>query len=186
MATGTTKRSAAARTGTTRKAPAKTAVKNAASKTTAGNPSAAKAPVMPPAKPPVKPPVKQRPRNTAAVQAAAPAPAAETVTVNPASSATAKTDLRKKELIEQVVAQSGVKKKDAKPVVEAMLSILGDTLAEGRELNLQPFGKLRINRSEERSNGRIIVCKLRQANPGGEKSQDGENSSAAPLADTEG
>lgn len=182
MATGTTKRSAAARTGTTRKAPAKTAVKTAASKTTAGNPSAAKAPIRPPAKPPVK----QRPRNTAAVQAAAPAPAAETVTVNPASSAPAKTDLRKKELIEQVVAQSGVKKKDAKPVVEAMLSILGDTLAEGRELNLQPFGKLRINRSEERSNGRIIVCKLRQANPGGEKSQDGENSSAAPLADTEG
>ncbi|WP_372572518.1 HU family DNA-binding protein [Ruegeria jejuensis] len=71
-------------------------------------------------------------------------------------------ELRKKELIDQVVARSGVKKKDAKPVVEALLAILGETVAEGRELNLQPFGKLKINRSEEKANGRVVICRLRQ------------------------
>lgn len=159
MATGTTKRPAAARTSATRKT---TTRKAPAKKTTA--------------------------RNSAAVKAAAPAPAsakAATV-VKAAPAAPGPADLRKKELIDLVVEQSGVKKKDAKPVVEAMLAILGESLASGRELNLQPFGKLRINRSEERSNGRIIVCKLRQANASGEKSQDDEKSAATPLADAEG
>lgn len=74
-------------------------------------------------------------------------------------------DMKKKELIDLVVARSGIKKKDAKPVVEAVLAVLGETISDGRELNLQPFGKLRINRVLEKSNGRIIVCKLRQSLP---------------------
>lgn len=74
----------------------------------------------------------------------------------------AEADMRKKELIDLVVERSEIKKKYAKPAVEAMLSVLGETLASGRELNLQPMGKLRINRTEEKANGRIIICKLRQ------------------------
>ena len=78
-------------------------------------------------------------------------------------------DMRKKELIDLAVARSGVKKKDAKPTVEAVLAILGEAIADGRELNLQPFGKLRINRSEMKPNGKVIVCKLRQSNAAKEK-----------------
>lgn len=74
-------------------------------------------------------------------------------------------DMKKKELIELVVNRSGIKKKDAKPVIESMLAVLGETVAEGRELNLQPFGKLRINRAIEKPNGRITICKLRQSGP---------------------
>lgn len=72
-------------------------------------------------------------------------------------------EMKKKELVDLVVSRSGVKKKDAKPVVEAMLAVLGESIAEGREMNLQPFGKLRINRTVEKHNGRITVCKLRQS-----------------------
>jgi DNA-binding protein len=72
-------------------------------------------------------------------------------------------DLKKKELIDLVVERSNIKKKDAKPVVEAMLAVLGETIASGRELNLQPLGKLRINRSTDKGNGRVIICKLRQS-----------------------
>ena len=43
-----------------------------------------------------------------------------------------------------------------------VLALLGESLADGRELNLQPFGKLRINRAEEHANYRIVICKLRQ------------------------
>jgi len=76
-------------------------------------------------------------------------------------------DLKKKELIDLVVERSKIKKKDAKPVVEAMLAVLGETIASGRELNLQPLGKLRINRSTDKGNGRVIICKLRQSTAGG-------------------
>lgn len=71
-------------------------------------------------------------------------------------------DLKKKELIDLVVARAGVKKRDAKPAVEAALAILGEAIAEGRELNLPPLGKLRINRAEDKANGRVTICKLRQ------------------------
>lgn len=71
-------------------------------------------------------------------------------------------ELKKRELLERVVTRSGVKKRDAKLVVEAMLAVMGEALAEGQELNLQPFGKLKINRVKESANGRILNCRLRQ------------------------
>lgn len=76
-------------------------------------------------------------------------------------------ELKKRELIDLVVDRAGIKKKDAKPAVEAALAILGEAIASGRELNLQPLGKLRINRVEDKENGRVIVCKLRQSNSTG-------------------
>ena len=78
-------------------------------------------------------------------------------------------ELKKKELVDMVVVRSGIKKKDAKPVVEAMLVVLGETIAAGREWNLQPLGKLRINRAEIKDNGRVIICKLRQSKAAIEK-----------------
>jgi len=81
-------------------------------------------------------------------------------------------DLKKRELIDMVVERSGIKKKDAKPVVEAMLAVLGETVASGRELNLQPLGKLRINRTIDKSNGRVFVCKLRQSDASKSKAKD--------------
>ncbi|MCF6443662.1 HU family DNA-binding protein [Nereida sp. MMG025] len=70
--------------------------------------------------------------------------------------------LKKKELIERVVEKSGIKKKDAKPVIEAMLDVLGTAIASGEELNLQPFGKVKVNREKEMSGAKIFVCKIRQ------------------------
>ena len=71
-------------------------------------------------------------------------------------------ELKKKELFDLVVARSGMKKKDVKPVVEAMLGVLGDVLAEQRELNLQPLDKLKVQRAKELPDGRALVLKLRQ------------------------
>lgn len=85
-------------------------------------------------------------------------------------------EMKKKELIDAVVTRSGIKKKDAKPVVEAMLAILGEELGEGRELNLQPMGKMKINRIKQQANGRIVMCKLR-------RSEGGEAAPKDPLAD---
>ena len=72
--------------------------------------------------------------------------------------------LKKKELIDTVVERSGIKKKDAKPVVEAMLAVLGQKLADGRDMNLQPLGKIKINRVKDVQGGRVFVTKIRQIN----------------------
>ena len=71
-------------------------------------------------------------------------------------------ELRKKELFELVVERSGMKKKDVKPVVEAMLAVLGGAWAEQREMNLPPLGKIKVQRGKELPDGRALVLKLRQ------------------------
>ena len=89
----------------------------------------------------------------------------------------ARPDLGKKELIDAVLERCEVKKRDAKPVIEAMLAVLGGTLAEGRGLNLEPLGKLRVNRTVDRNDRRIVVCKLRQ------KLDASEDTADAPAQD---
>lgn len=84
--------------------------------------------------------------------------------------------LRKKDLIDRVVAVSGVKKKDAKPVVEAMLAEMGAALARGEGLHLQPFGNLRIAKTRNLSKGGVLTCKIRLVPPA-------QDASGSPLAE---
>ena len=97
--------------------------------------------------------------------------------------------MRKKELIEAVVAQSGVKKRDAKPVIEAMLSVLGNAISSGRELNLEPLGKLKINRTKTGRGAKVMICKLRQSTgvrgTGADDQPASDTSHKEPLADTD-
>ena len=72
--------------------------------------------------------------------------------------------IKKPELIERVMAETGMKKKDVKPVVEAMLAVLGRALIGGEELTVPPLGKLMINRTKEVSNATIVNLKLRHPN----------------------
>ena len=43
-----------------------------------------------------------------------------------------------------------------------MLAVLGDTFAEQREMNLQPLGKMKVQRGKELHDGRALVIKLHQ------------------------
>lgn len=74
--------------------------------------------------------------------------------------------LKKQELIAKVVERSDVPKKHAKPVVEAMLAVLGDALGEGRELNLQPMGKAKSKRQKDTGKGHVIIANIRQTHAG--------------------
>ena len=71
-------------------------------------------------------------------------------------------ELKKKELIDTEVARSGIKKRDAKPVIEAMLAVLGETIADGRELNLAPMGKMKITRMKKTTKAHVITTRLRR------------------------
>lgn len=91
--------------------------------------------------------------------------------------------LRKKELVERVVAASGAKKKIAKDIVEATLKVLGEALAAGEQLVLPPFGNAHKTREKDTpSGGSTMTVRLRRAGakkPGGE----GEESATEGLAD---
>lgn len=139
MARSTTTKTTARKTTTTR---AKAATKPAATK------AAGKAPLP-------------RTRKKA-VAATAVADAPEAVVVTASKPVSTQQELKKPELIEMVVEKTGVKKRDAKPAIEAALQILGEALAEGRELNLQPLGKIRVNRMKKLSSARVMTCKVRQ------------------------
>ncbi|MDZ7711498.1 MAG: HU family DNA-binding protein [Roseovarius sp.] len=125
----------------TKSAPRKPATKPAPARdTTATTPTTARKPAEPRAVP------------------AAPVVVAET----PAD--LAQPDLKRQELLAQVVARSEVKKKFAKPVLEAALALIGEALAEGRDLNLAPMGKVKINRTRQMANGRVMAARIRQNN----------------------
>ena len=140
----------------------------------------AKAPAKAAAKTPIKvaakAPAKATPKTTtivssteSAIKPIASAPTAKlptaaitTPTVASAIDPILGNELRKKELFDLVVDRSGMKKKDVKPIVEAMLAVLGDAFAEQREMDLQPLGKLKIQRSKELADGQMTILKLRQ------------------------
>ncbi|MZQ90718.1 DNA-binding protein [Frigidibacter albus] len=92
--------------------------------------------------------------------------------------------LRKKELVERVVAASGAKKKIAKDIVEATLQVLGEALAAGEQLVLPPFGNAHKTREKDTpSGGSTMTVRLRRAGakkPGAE----GEETGTEGLADT--
>ncbi|MCF2872728.1 HU family DNA-binding protein [Octadecabacter sp. G9-8] len=75
--------------------------------------------------------------------------------------------IKKPELIDRVVTETGMKKKDVKPVVEAMLSVLARTLSEGEEITAPPMGKLMIKRVKDLPNAKVLTLKMRI--PTGEK-----------------
>lgn len=93
------------------------------------------------------------------VSAVAESSAATALVVKPASQA-----LKLKDLVERVAKASGAKKNGLKEIVEAVLAEMGQALSEGKELNLPPLGKAKVNRQK----GDLLVVKLKRS--GGEKS----------------
>ncbi|WP_165390230.1 HU family DNA-binding protein [Thalassococcus sp. S3] len=77
--------------------------------------------------------------------------------------------LRKRELLDEVVRRTEVKRKDAKKVLEETLALLGTAVAEGREINIPGFGKLMVQQVETKANARVANCKIRQSRNSGKE-----------------
>lgn len=89
--------------------------------------------------------------------------------------------LKKRELVERVVERTGVKKSDARQVVDAVLAEFGEALAGGRELSVPPLGRVAINREKQIPGGRVFVVKIRQKNISATgSSKDGTEEAAPP------
>lgn len=129
-----------------------------------------------------------RAANASASAARSSASVSEPAAEADASEGLLQAELRKKELLDRVVERSGVKRKDAKPVVEAMLTVLGEAIGEGREVSLQPLGKIRVTRTKDLPNGKMMVTRIRQSGPALEEleqaaAEEGEISAKEPLAE---
>ena len=72
--------------------------------------------------------------------------------------------LRKKQLVDEVAAASGVKRGDTKAVIEAALQILGEALSADKKLQLPPLGTAIVNRRKDVTNGETLIVKLRRRN----------------------
>ncbi|KPA22949.1 transcriptional regulator HU subunit alpha [Shimia sp. SK013] len=71
-------------------------------------------------------------------------------------------ELRKNELFDAVVERSGIRKKFAKPAIEAALAILGEALEEGRALQLPPLGRVKVQKSKDIDGGVVITTRVRR------------------------
>ena len=70
--------------------------------------------------------------------------------------------MKKQRFVERIAGSTGVKKKDAKAVIEATLALMGEALSSGAELNLPPLGKLKVTRAREDGAAGVLVLKLRR------------------------
>jgi len=118
------------------------------------------------------------PTTTPEPETATAAPAGATAAAEGQAAAPA---LRKKELIERIVQTSGMKRRDVKPVVEATLSVMGQALTSGESLNIQPLGRIVVNRRKELANGEVLVTRIRRTSPA-EKGDDDTAAAAATSA----
>lgn len=83
--------------------------------------------------------------------------------------------MKVKDLIDRVATASDHNKKDVRAIVEATLAELGKALESGEQLNLPPFGKIRIANQKSDATGQMMTLKLRR---GGEK-KPGKNAPEA-------
>lgn len=71
--------------------------------------------------------------------------------------------LKKPELLRRLGEETGLPKSRLRPVMEAMLAILGEAVAEEREVQLPPLGKIKPLRSKLQGTTRISHVKIRQS-----------------------
>jgi len=109
-----------------------------------------------------------RAASTTPKAAAKTTPKAKAVSTNVAPDAGVQFDapeLTKKEMVTRMVAQSGMKKGDARRALEATMAALSDALREGNNLSLAPLGKIKISRSKDTPNGRLVVLRVKLKDP---------------------
>jgi len=86
--------------------------------------------------------------------------------------------IKLKDLIDRVVESSGVKRKDAKPAIEAFLTELDTALASGESISLARLGKLRVVRTAADGAG-AMTLRLRKPTPGEGNGKTGKEGLAA-------
>lgn len=70
--------------------------------------------------------------------------------------------LSKRELVERILARTGVSRAAATPIIEATLAQLGEALSTGQTLAVPPLGRGRISVKRDSRGGDVITLRLRR------------------------
>ena len=73
--------------------------------------------------------------------------------------------VQKRDFIDRVVAATGARRTDARPIIEATLAQLGMVLSAGHTLAVPPLGRARINLERDARGGDVITLRLRRRAP---------------------
>ncbi|CAM3352160.1 hypothetical protein PANO111632_15790 [Paracoccus nototheniae] len=68
----------------------------------------------------------------------------------------------KRDFVDRVVAASGARRAEARPIIEATLEQLGQILSAGHTLAVPPLGRARINLERDARGGDVITLRLRR------------------------
>ncbi|MGG7644095.1 HU family DNA-binding protein [Rhodovulum sp. YNF3179] len=104
-----------------------------------------------------------------AAEAAAKGKRAKTATV---ARAQARKTLDRDTLRADVAAATGLDPAETARVVDATLRAMHDAMATGHDLDLPPFGKLRIVKTKPGARGPVVVCRVKLGAGGAASGQD--------------
>ncbi|WP_340256026.1 HU family DNA-binding protein [Roseobacter sp. HKCC-CH-9208] len=69
--------------------------------------------------------------------------------------------LKRRTLLEAVAMHVGVKRTDAREVMDAVLVEMAEALDQGRDLILPPFGKVMLRKDKDGQDGRPMVARIK-------------------------
>ncbi|MBV1866576.1 MAG: HU family DNA-binding protein [Marinosulfonomonas sp.] len=89
--------------------------------------------------------------------------------------------VRRKELVERIVASSGMKPNAVKTAIDAVLKEVGDALSAGETLNMPALGRVSVKRRKVLDDGEVLICKIRRRNKKADPLASAETSMTAIL-----
>lgn len=79
--------------------------------------------------------------------------------------------LRLRDVVERVCDRSGMRKAEARAAIEATMSVIGDAIENGEDIDLPGFGKLKCQREKETGRGKAYVLRLMRNRPTGARTE---------------
>jgi len=90
--------------------------------------------------------------------------------------------VRRKELVDRIVENSGMKPNAVKNALDAVLKEVGDALSAGEALNLPALGRVSVNRRKELDDGEVLICKIRRRNRVADTSEQTDEAASEDTA----
>ena len=96
-----------------------------------------------------------------------PAKAPRPTIVAAATPVEASEQIKKPEFLDRALARTDVKRRDAKPAIEAAMAELAAILLEGKDVNFPPLGKIKVVKSKDVGEGaQVLTLKMRSMKDG--------------------
>lgn len=70
--------------------------------------------------------------------------------------------VKRRDFVERVAARSGMRANQVRPVMDAVLNELAEALLNGESLNVDPLGRIQVNRRKDGGNADVLICRLRR------------------------